>query len=134
MGFNMTLKELENAYNEQSNKRKEKIKQEPSKWKRFWKWVWYLTTFPWIWCWYNFRDWRTFVIFIIVMLVVGIEVWLPLLLGIILNNAWLIGIATVCEAFWLAPGTPFVIICIFITIGIKGIFNKIRERKNDKKN
>ena len=34
-----------------------------------------------------------------------------------------------CELFWLGPGTPFILICTFITIGIKGLFNKIKSRK-----
>ena len=60
----MTLKELEQAYNEQSNKRKAKIKEEPNKFKRFWKWVWYVVCFPYVWIWYNIRDFRTLIIFI----------------------------------------------------------------------
>lgn len=125
----MKLKQLEAKYNEQAKIRKDKIKAEPSKFKRFWRWVWFLLTYPFVWSWYNFRDWRTFVIFIIVMLVVGIEVWLPFILGIIFKNAWLIGIATVCEAFWLAPFTPFLPLCILITIGIKAWLNKISSKK-----
>lgn len=127
----MTLQELQKAYDEQSAKRKAKIKAEPRKFVRFWKWIWYLLTFVWVWCWYNIRDWRTLVIFIIVMAVVGIEVWLPLLLGLILDNAWLLGVAAVCEAFWLAPLTPFIPLCILITMGIKGLINKIKRKKSN---
>lgn len=123
----MKVKDLDNLYKKQANERKAKIKAEPKKWKRFWKWVWYLTTFPFVWAWYNFRDWRTFVIFIIVVMVVGSEVWVPFLLGLILDNAWLLGIAGACEVFWMLPATPFLPICIIITIGIKEIFRKIKN-------
>lgn len=120
------LRELEKEYDKQSKLRKLKIKLEPNKFKRFFKWIWYLISFPWIWCWYNFRDWRTFLLFCLVMMVVGSEVWVPLLLGIIFQNKWLLGVAAICESFWLAPGTPFVIICILITMLIKPYFLNLR--------
>lgn len=119
------LRELEKEYNNQSMLRRLKIKLEPNKFKRFFKWIWYLISFPWIWCWYNFRDWRTFVLFLGVMAVVGCEVWVPLLLGIIFQNKWLLGIAGACEAFWMLPGTPFIILCILITMLIKPYISKL---------
>lgn len=125
----MTLKELEKAYNDQAEKRKAKIRQCPKKFKRFWLWIWYLITFPYVWIYYNIRDWRSILIFIIVMLVVGSEVWIPFLLGLILDNAWLLGISAVCEAFWLAPFTPFIPLCLLITIGIKNLITK-RKKPN----
>lgn len=129
----MKLKELEAKYNEQANKRKEKIKQEPSKFKRFWKRVWYLICFPWIWLFYNIRDWRTFLIFIIVVLIVSSEVWVPYMIGFICwsNESLRItmfSVGSVCWLFWLGPGTPFMIICIFLTISVKALFNKIKSK------
>ena len=106
------------------------IRFETNKWKRFWKWVWYLIAFPWVWVFYNIRDWRTAVIFCIVFLIVSSEVWVPYLLGFIFNNAWLIGVGTACWLFWLGPGTPFMVICIILTIGVKGLWNKIVNSKS----
>lgn len=127
------FKEVEQKYKESQDEWKAKIRLEPNKFKRFWKWVWFYTAFPWKWLWVNIRDWRTAVIFIIVVLVVGSEVWVPLVLGWIFNNAWLLGIAATCELFWLGPGTPFIVICIVITIAIKGVFNKLKEKRLCKK-
>lgn len=57
--------------------------------------------------------------YLIAMIVVGIEVWLPLLIGIITQNSWLIGIALTMEMIWQLPGTPFTIICIPVALFIK---------------
>lgn len=104
------------------------IKFEPNKFRRFWKWVWYLIAFPWVWTFYNIRDWRTAVIFVITFLVLSSEVWVPYLLGVIFHSSWLIGVGTACWLFWLGPGTPFMVICIMVTIAVKGLFNKIGEK------
>lgn len=133
----MTLKELEEEYKKRQLAWKDHIKCKPTKAKRFFAWVWYLIAFPFVWLFYNIRDWRTFVIFLLVVATVGIEVWLPLLLGFI---TWgsnfskiMFGVASACELFWLAPGTPFMVLCIFLTIAIKGAFNKIKGRKHGNK-
>lgn len=134
-----SVKELQKAYDEQANARKAKIRQEPSKWKRFWKWVWYLISFPFVWLFYNIRDWRSAVIFAIVVAVVSSEVWVPALIGLITWGSdlskWMFGVAGACWLFWLGPGTPFMVLCIGITIAIKSAFDAIarkRERKKQK--
>lgn len=91
--------------------------------------IWYIITAPFKWVWKECKDWKTLLIFGIVMAVVGIEVWLPLLLGLILHNTYLIGIATTCQLFWMLPGTPFLPLCIGITFGIKKIMEKIKCKK-----
>lgn len=114
---------------------KEKIKAEPSKFKRFLKWIWYWTAFPFQWIWINIRDWRTAIIFVIVFLTVSSEVWVPYLIGVIcwndeaLRNT-MFGVGSACWLFWIGPGTPFMVVCIGLTITIKGLFNKIKEKKN----
>ena len=55
----MTLKELEKQYKYKQLIWKTSIRFKPTKWKRFWAWVWYLIAFPWVWLFYNIRDWRT---------------------------------------------------------------------------
>ena len=129
--------QLNEKYKQDQKAARDKIRLEPSGWKRFWKWVWYLITFPFKWLWLNIRDWRTALIFLIVVLVVGSEVWVPYLLGLITwgtdFSKWMIGIGSTCWLVWLGPGTPFLVICIGITIGVKELFNKIEERRNGKR-
>lgn len=127
------IKELEKQFAEAQKEQKNKIREEPNKWKRFWKWIWYLIVFPWKWIWINIRDWRTAVIFIIVLLVVSSEVWIPYIIWFITKNGWWLGIGSACWLFWLGPGTPFLVICIGLTILIKGLFNKIKARKENKR-
>ena len=125
----MNIKETDQKYENARKERLAKIKQEPSKWKRFWKYVWFALTYVCVWCWKELRDWRTFLIFIIVQLIVGSEVWVPLILGLIFNNKGLLAFAGTMEAFWLLPGTPFIPICIAITIGIKALIDKRKKKK-----
>lgn len=132
----MKLKNLNEEYKLSQKREKDKIKAEPNKFKRFLKWCVFLIIFPWKWLWYNIRDWRTAVIFAIVALLVSSEVWVPYLIGLITwgteLSKWMIGFATGCWLFWAGPGTPFLVICIFLTMGIKEILN-IKEVKNGRK-
>ena len=130
--------EIEDKFKQDQQAWKDRIKAEPNKFKRFWKWVWYLIAFPFVWIWVNIRDWRTALIFVIVFLLVSSEVWVPYLIGAIFwNNEPLrismFSVGSACWLFWLGPGTPFLVICIGITIGVKGIFNKIKEHRNKNK-
>lgn len=107
------------------------IKVEPNKTKRFWLLVWHYVSFPFVWIWNNLKDWRTFLIFFIVCATISCEVWVPYLLGVITwgteFSAWCFGIGSTLWAWWLLPGTPFLPLCIVITIGIKGLLNKIKK-------
>ena len=80
------FKEAEAKYKEDQLIWKTHIRLEQNKFKRFLKWCWFFIAFPWKWLWVNIRDWRTLVIFVITVLVVGSEVWVPLLLGWIFDN------------------------------------------------
>lgn len=128
----MKLKELQEQYNKKQLAWKTRIRMKPTKWKRFWAWVWYLIAFPWVWIWTNIRDWRTALIFVIVTITVSSEVWVPYLIAVI---CWyneplritMLSVGSACWLFWLGPGTPFLLICIFITIGVKAIINKIKK-------
>ena len=130
--------ELEQRYKEAKAKARAKIKEEPNRWVRFWKWVWYFISFPFKWLWLNIRDWRTVLIFAIVVLVVSCEVWIPYMIALITWGSTLskvmLGVGSTCWLVWLGPGTPFLIICIGITMGIKALFNKIEEKKNGRRN
>ncbi len=132
------FQEVEDQYKKSQEERKAKIREEPSKWKRFWKWCWFYMTFPFIWIWINIRDYRTAIIFVIVFIIVSSEVWVPYLIGAIFWNNEALRISmfsfgSACWLFWLGPGTPFLVVCISLTIAVKGIFNKIKARKNKNK-
>lgn len=101
----------------------------------FFKLLWYYIKKPFVWLFDNIKDWRTAVIFGIVVLVVGVEVRLPLLLALLTwgtpFSATMLGVAATCETFWLAPFTPFLPLCIIITMVVKEIFNKIRFKRSN---
>ena len=131
------LKKLEEQYKKKQFEWKTHIRLESNKFKRFWKWVWYLIAFPFVWLFYNIRDWRTAIIFVIVFLIVSSEVWIPYLIGVIFwanepLRISMFSIGSACWLFWLGPGTPFMVICIGLTIAIKGLFNKIKEKRAKK--
>ena len=113
------------------------IKLEPSKSKRFWKRVWFLIVWPWKWVLTECKDWRTLVLFALVMAVMSSEVWVTYIIGFIAKNAGnqtlgnsLLGTASAIWAWWLLPtGSPFMGICVAITVGIKALFDKIKDKK-----
>lgn len=133
-----SFKEVEEKFKNSQNEWKTRIRQEPSKAKRFWKWVWYLCAFPFLWIWVNIRDWRTALIFVFVALIVSCEVWVPYLIAVI---CWsnepvrisMLSVGSACWLFWIGPGTPFLVICIGLTIGVKALFNKIKFRRKKAK-
>jgi hypothetical protein len=61
-------------------------------------------------------------LFGIVCALMSCEVWIPYLLGFITQNAWWYSVGSACWLFWLGPGTPFIPLCIAITLGLKKIF------------
>lgn len=128
-----SFKELEVEFKEKQSLEKQKIKEVPNKAKRMLYWGLYLCVFPFKWLWVNIRDYRTAIIFVIVFIVVSSEVWVPYLIGVI---CWanepvrisMFSVGSACWLFWLGPGTPFLVICIGLTIGVKALFNKIKFR------
>lgn len=77
----------------------------------------------------NLKDLTTWIIFAIVFLTLSSEVWGFYLLGIITGNEWFYGIASACWLFWLGPFTPFLPLCVGITIGIKEGINRWKKKK-----
>ena len=130
--YDNKFRKLTSLFERQKEEEKRRIRAEPKRSKRFLLWLKYLILFPFRWLWLNLRDWRTLIIFIIVVLVIGSEVWVPLLLGLILQNAVLLGVASTCWAFWLMPFTPFMPLCIAVTIGIKALINR-RGKKHGRR-
>lgn len=136
--MNTKKKDIISKYNESQTAEKLKIKAIPQRKKRFLAWLKYILLFPFKWLWVNLRDWKTLVIFATTFLILSSEVWVFYLLSLINIgsefSAWALGIASACWLFWLGPGTPFLPLCIVITIGIKELFNKRKLRKEVKNN
>ena len=107
------LQKLEEEYNNKQKAWKDHIREEPSKFKRFWKWVWYLIAFPFVWLFYNIRDWRSAICIVISFLIWSASVW-----GFYL-------------AALLCGWTPFILCVTFTAIGIKTILNKIQKKKEE---
>lgn len=84
-----------------------------------------------------FLDWRTAIVFIIVFIVVSSEVWVPYLLGVIFwgtpFSATMMAVGSACWIFWLGPGTPFLPLCLGITVAIKKLMSVIRRKYGRKK-
>lgn len=131
----MTIKELQKDYRKRQLAWKVHIRWKPTKWKRFWAKVWYLIAFPWVWLFYNIRDWRSAICILVSLLIWSGTVWVFYLLALITGwttptAKWFIGIGTAVWVWWLSPvGSPFLLIVTFTAIGIKALFNKIKERK-----
>lgn len=123
------LRELEQKYQEERAKEKTKIRLEKRKSLRTLKWAWYYISYPFKWIWLNIRDPTTLLIFVLVVLLVSCEVWVPALLAVILKQDYLWGIAVACWGFWLLPGTPFLPLCILLTMVIKSLYNRIRNKR-----
>jgi len=129
------LQKLEEEYNNKQKAWKDHIREEPSKFKRFWKWVWYLIAFPFVWLFYNVRDWRSAICIVISFLLWSVSVWgfylAALICGWTTDAAkWLIGIGSAVWVWWASPiGSPFILCVTFTAIGIKTIFNKIHHKK-----
>ena len=74
-------------------------------------------------------NWKTMLLFFIVMTVISCEVWVPYLIYFITGSEWWLGIGSACWLFWLGPGTPFIELCIAITLWIRGLMIRRNERR-----
>ena len=133
------FKDLEKKYNEKQNTWKMKIRLIPNRFKRFWNWVWYFIAFPFVWLFYNIRDWRSLVCVIISFLLWSSSVWLFYLLAFITGwntttGKWFFGIGSAVWVWWLSPvGSPFILLVTFTAIAMKMLFNKIKSIRKKKK-
>lgn len=128
--MNQQLTKIEQQYKEKCEQRKAKIRQEPKKFKRFFKWCWYYMTFMFIWLFYNMRDRRSAVCILIAFTFWSGSVWVPALLGFMFHNNWLIGLAGSIWLWWLSPfGSPFLELVVLTSIGLKALDKKIRSVK-----
>ena len=127
------IKELEEDYAKWRDVQKYQIEIADTKWKKFKKRCYYIVVSPWKYICINVRDWRTWIIFMSVFLLLSSEVWVFYLLGIITGNEWFYGVASACWLFWLGPFTPFLPLVISLTIGIREVFKKWKNKKKSKK-
>lgn len=72
-------------------------------------------------------------IFLAVCAVVSSEVWVPYLLAVLTGNQWWWAVGSACWAFWLAPFTPFIPLCIVVTAAVRKITDRIRKKKKEKR-
>ena len=83
------------------------------------------------WIWQECKDWRTLVLLLFVIIIVYSPVWVGYLLFFIFKWQWAVVLATACLAFWVGPFSPFFVLCVSITLGIKKIFSKIKRKKQE---
>lgn len=131
-----SIKELEKEYNEKQLKWKTHIRLDTNKFRRFFKWVWFLIAYPWIWLFYNMRDWRSIICVLVSFVLWSASVWVWYLLAIITGwntdtAKWFIGVGSAVFVWWASPvGSPFILLVTITAIGFKGILNKIIYRKH----
>ena len=74
----------------------------------------------------NITNRRTAITFAVVWVTLATPTWLGYSLGVLLHNPWFIGVATAYTAFWCGPFTPYLPLCLAITLGVLKAFDKIR--------
>lgn len=82
------------------------------------------------WVWSECKDWRTLLLFGIVVVLMYTPVWLGYILYFVFKSKWAMGIASAYLVFWAGPFTPYFPLCVAITFGIKKIIEKIKGTKN----
>ena len=129
MKKNNKIEQLDKQYQEWRQAAKLEIKKAPTKRKKFGLWLKYIFINPFKYLIINLRDLTTWIIFIITFLILSSEVWVFYLLGLITGNSWFYGIASAYWLFWLGPFTPFMPLCIAITIFIREILRKWKNKR-----
>ena len=76
------------------------------------------------WIWQECKDGRTLALLMVVITIVYSPVWLGYILLWVFGWNWAGIVATAMLAFWAGPFSPFFVICISITFGIKRLFEK----------
>lgn len=82
------------------------------------------------WVWSECKDWRTLLLFGIVVVLMYTPVWLGYILYFVFKSKWAMGIASAYLVFWAGPFTPYFPLCVAITFGIKKIIEKIKGTNN----
>ena len=130
----MKKNKISEIYEAKQKEWKEKIRSKPTKWLRFWGWVWYLVAFPWVWLFYNIRDWRSAVCIVVSLVLWSASVWIWYLLAMVTGwntdaAKWFLGIGSAIWIWWISPvGSPFILLVTITSIGIKMVWDKIRQK------
>lgn len=70
------------------------------------------------------KDWRNWLIFSIVYLVMTSPTWVGWLLFLLTGNPWYLTYSAAYMAFWALPLTPLIPLCIAITLGIRKLIHR----------
>lgn len=133
---NSPFGKIQEQYEAKQNAWKSRIKSEPSRFRRFWKWVWFLIAFPFVWLFYNCRDLRSVICIIASFLLWSSSVWVFYLLALITGwetdiAKWFLGIGSAVWVWWASPiGSPFILLVTVTAIGMKALVNKLTGMKN----
>lgn len=114
------------------------LRQRYPKGKRFFPYCYLYLILPWalVWRWLR-HDWRLFIVFGGWCAIVSCEVWIPYLLGLIFwgtpfgDSMWALGSA--CWLWWAGPMSPFMGICLALTIATEAVWKAIGKRRATKK-
>ena len=99
--------------------------------KRFFNWIKNKIVDFLRWIWQECKDWRTLVLLLFVIIVVYSPVWVGYLLFFIFKWKWALVFATAGLAFWVGPFSPFFVLCVSITLGIKKLVSQIKKKKQE---
>jgi len=137
--MNANSRKAIDEYERSQKERKERIKAIPSFWRRLWARIVFWLLFPWRWCWANFRDPMTMIVFCVWLTLLSSEVWVSYLMALMTwgteASKWWLAVANSCWIWWLLPmpESNFMIYCIGLTILTKSIINRIKEGKHGRK-
>lgn len=77
-------------------------------------------------CWLGsvLKDWRNWLIFGIVYLVMTSPTWVGWLLFLLTGNPWHLSYSTAYMAFWALPCTPLIPLCLAVALGIRKLIHR----------
>lgn len=79
--------------------------------------------------WSECKDIKTLILFVIVCVVMSLPIWAGYAVGFIFDLEWAFVASSVVWAFWMLPGAPFFAVSVAVTLAIKRIWTKRREKK-----
>lgn len=82
------------------------------------------------WVWQECKNWHTLVLLGLVCLVLSLPIWIFYALGFIFDWGWAFWVATAIWGFWMLPGAPFFAVAVSVTLAIKKIFEKTKEKQS----
>ena len=82
-----------------------------------------------IYIWQECKDKKTIALLLCVMFVMYMPVWGGYLVHALFGWDWGLVVASAYLVFWAGPFTPFIPLCIAITLSLKRLIRKWNERK-----